>query len=156
MICVYPADCTDFSGNGLGVVTPMSCTVTETLNGEWELSLVHDIDERGKWTRLSQHVTRKSPSPMPSSTAPRSSCEAEFASSMQAGAPALLPPASSFSTNSRRGGPAGRCCQADAPPFAGYGAIFPPAGQRPAVHCGQSVPAAPAALPARHSNPHIP
>ena len=32
----------------------MSCTVTETLNGEWELTLVHDIDERGKWTRLSE------------------------------------------------------------------------------------------------------
>ena len=54
MICAYPADCTDFSNNGLGAVTPMSCTVTETLNGEWELTLVHDIDERGKWTRLSE------------------------------------------------------------------------------------------------------
>ena len=32
----------------------MSCTVTETLNGEWELTLVHDIDECGKWTRLSE------------------------------------------------------------------------------------------------------
>ena len=31
MICVYPADCTDFSSNGLGAVTPMSCTVTITL-----------------------------------------------------------------------------------------------------------------------------
>ena len=41
MICVYPADCTDFSNNGFGAVTPMSCTVTETLNGEWELTLVH-------------------------------------------------------------------------------------------------------------------
>ena len=48
MICVYPADCTDFSNNGFGAVTPMSCTVTETLNGEWEVTLVHDIDERGK------------------------------------------------------------------------------------------------------------
>ena len=54
MICVYPANCTDFSSNGLGAVSPMSCTVTETLNGEWELMLVHDIDERGKWTRLSE------------------------------------------------------------------------------------------------------
>ena len=26
MICVYPAACTDFSGNGLGVVQPQSCT----------------------------------------------------------------------------------------------------------------------------------
>ena len=45
MICVYPADCTDFSNNGLGAVTPMSCTVTETLNGEWQLTLVHDMFE---------------------------------------------------------------------------------------------------------------
>ena len=66
MICVYPAACTDFSGNGLGVVRPQSCTVTETsgnglgvvrpqsctvtetLNGEWELTLVHPIDEYAK------------------------------------------------------------------------------------------------------------
>ena len=63
MICVYPANCTDFSGNGLGAVTPMSCTVTETLNGEWELTLVHDIDERGKWTRLSEGCILRSPVP---------------------------------------------------------------------------------------------
>ena len=48
MICVYPAACTDFSGNGLGAVRPQSCTVTETLNGEWELTLVHPIDEYAK------------------------------------------------------------------------------------------------------------
>ena len=63
MICVYPADCTDFSGNGLGAVTPMSCTVTETLNGEWELTLVHDIDERGKWTQLSEGCILRAPVP---------------------------------------------------------------------------------------------
>ena len=63
MICVYPANCTDFSSNGLGVVTPMSCTVTETLNGEWELTLVHDIDERGKWTRLSEGCILRAPVP---------------------------------------------------------------------------------------------
>lgn len=63
MICIYPADCTDFSNNGLGAVTPMSCTVTETLNGEWELTLVHDIDERGKWTRLSEGCILRAPVP---------------------------------------------------------------------------------------------
>ena len=63
MICVYPADCTDFSSNGLGAVTPMSCTVAETLNGEWELTLVHDIDERGKWTRLSEGCILRAPVP---------------------------------------------------------------------------------------------
>lgn len=63
MICVYPANCTDFSSNGLGAVMPMSCTVTETLNGEWELTLVHDIDERGKWTRLSEDCILRAPVP---------------------------------------------------------------------------------------------
>lgn len=46
-----------------GVVTPMSCTVTETLNGEWELTLVHDIDERGKWKRLSEGCILRAPVP---------------------------------------------------------------------------------------------
>ena len=41
----------------------MSCTVTETLNGEWELTLVHDIDERGKWTRLSEGYILRAPVP---------------------------------------------------------------------------------------------
>ena len=63
MICVYPADCTDFSSNGLGAVMPMSCTVTETLNGEWELTLEHDIDEYGKWTRLSEGCILRAPVP---------------------------------------------------------------------------------------------
>ena len=31
MICVYPADCTDFSANGNGTLTPLSAEVTETL-----------------------------------------------------------------------------------------------------------------------------
>ncbi len=52
MICVYPADCTDFSTNGKGTLAPLSAEVTETLNGEYELTLVHPIDEAGKWQRL--------------------------------------------------------------------------------------------------------
>ena len=42
---------------------PMSCTVTETLNGEWELTLVRDIDERGKWTQLSEGCILRAPVP---------------------------------------------------------------------------------------------
>ena len=52
MICVYPADCTDFSTNGNGTIEPTSALVTETLNGEYELQLVHPIDDAGKWQRL--------------------------------------------------------------------------------------------------------
>ena len=41
----------------------MSCSVTETLNGEWELTLVHDIDEFGKWTRLGEGRILRAPVP---------------------------------------------------------------------------------------------
>ena len=33
MICVCPADCTDFSVGGNGTLAPLSAEVTETLNG---------------------------------------------------------------------------------------------------------------------------
>ena len=45
------------------MVQPQSCTVTETLNGEWELTLVHPIDEYGKWTRLSEGNILRAPVP---------------------------------------------------------------------------------------------
>ncbi len=63
MICVYESTCTDFSGNGMGIVIPQSCSVTETLNGEWELTLVHPIDEQGKWGRLIEGNIIRAPVP---------------------------------------------------------------------------------------------
>ena len=33
MICVYPADCTDFSTNGNGTLAPLSAEVTKPENG---------------------------------------------------------------------------------------------------------------------------
>ena len=69
MICVYESTCTDFSNNGLGLVSPQSCSVTETLNGEWELTLVHPIDTDGKWGRLIEgNVLR---APVPASVTPQ-------------------------------------------------------------------------------------
>ena len=63
MICIYPPDCTDFSTNGAGTLTPSSCTVTETLNGGYEVTLEHPIDEAGKWTRLSVGCILRVPVP---------------------------------------------------------------------------------------------
>ena len=63
MICVYGADCTDFSNNGIGPVSPESCFVTETLNGEYELTLVHPLDEAGKWKRLAEGNIIRAPVP---------------------------------------------------------------------------------------------
>ena len=69
MICVYPADCTNFSNNGSGSLTPLSAVVTETLNGEYELQLEHPIDEAGKWSRLIEGYILRAP--VPSATTPR-------------------------------------------------------------------------------------
>jgi hypothetical protein len=63
MICVYAPDCTDFSNNGYGPVRPSSCVVTETLNGEWELTLTHPLDEAGKWQRLVEGCILRAPVP---------------------------------------------------------------------------------------------
>ena len=63
MICVYDPDCTDFSTNGLGPVSPQSATVTEKLNGEYELTLVHPLDEAGKWQRLAEGRILRAPVP---------------------------------------------------------------------------------------------
>lgn len=69
MICVYPADCTDFSTNGNGTIEPTSALVTETLNGEYELQLVHPIDDAGKWQRLVEGCILRAP--VPAATTPR-------------------------------------------------------------------------------------
>lgn len=74
MICVYPADCTDFSTNGNGTLAPLSAEVTETVNDEFELTLVHSIDEAGKWQRLVEDYILRAPVPAtmsPTSTSPR-------------------------------------------------------------------------------------
>ncbi len=69
MICVFPSNVTDFSTLGLGAVTPTACSVTETLNGEWELTLTHPLDDNGKWTRL--QVGNVIKAPVPAAPTPR-------------------------------------------------------------------------------------
>lgn len=39
-------------GNGLAILTPTSCEVTEELNGAWTFSMQHPIDPEGKWEYL--------------------------------------------------------------------------------------------------------
>ena len=63
MICVYSADCTDFSNNGLGVLCPQSAEVSETMNGSYELMLVHPQDDAGKWRRLAEGRIIRAPVP---------------------------------------------------------------------------------------------
>lgn len=50
MICIYSTDNTNYSNNGDAVLIPISCTLTMTINGAWQLDLEHpyDAEERYK------------------------------------------------------------------------------------------------------------
>ena len=63
MLCVYPANCTDFSNNGMGVISPSSAIVKETLNGTYEMEIVHPYDANGKWQRLVEGYIVRAPVP---------------------------------------------------------------------------------------------
>lgn len=51
-ISVYDSKETDFEHNGLRILCPTVCDVTEELNGTYELSLSHSIDTESNWMFL--------------------------------------------------------------------------------------------------------
>lgn len=50
-ICVFDMQTKqdEFDGNGLVILEPTQCRVTEELNGGWNVTLVHPKDKDGKW-----------------------------------------------------------------------------------------------------------
>lgn len=52
-----------YATNGLGMLCPTACTVSETLNGEYELYMEHPIDEQGKWKRIQRNCIVVAPVP---------------------------------------------------------------------------------------------
>jgi phage minor structural protein len=63
MITIYNPDAQDWSNNGLGVLTPTSCTVKEVGGGEYELEIVHPLDENLRWQMLQRGFLIKAPVP---------------------------------------------------------------------------------------------
>ncbi len=55
MIQAYLADNMDFEMNGDMALMPKSCVLSVKLNGSWELSLVHPIDQLGKWKYIEEN-----------------------------------------------------------------------------------------------------
>ncbi|MGN0594816.1 MAG: phage tail spike protein [Hominimerdicola sp.] len=53
-ITVYDMCETSFDSNGLRILTPISCTITEELNADYSLSLEHPIDDEGTWKALKE------------------------------------------------------------------------------------------------------
>lgn len=62
MIQIYRADNTDFSYNGDQILLPDTCTLEVALNGAWELTLTHPIDEEGRYQTILENAVVKAPS----------------------------------------------------------------------------------------------
>lgn len=54
MVTIHEKNSTTFDTLGLGALLPSLCTVTEELNGMYELELTHPYDAQGKWQRLEE------------------------------------------------------------------------------------------------------
>ncbi len=52
MVTIHEKNSTSFNTLGLGAVLPSLCTVTEELNGLYELEMEHPYDEWGKWENI--------------------------------------------------------------------------------------------------------
>lgn len=62
-IAVFSPFTTIFSGNGLVTLNPLECSVYEEAGGDYELTLVHSIDDYGKWQYLIEDYLIRSPVP---------------------------------------------------------------------------------------------
>ena len=63
MIRIYGSNCTDWHGNGLCILQPSSCTVSEIAGGDFGLTLVHPITEDLRWKELQEERIIKAPVP---------------------------------------------------------------------------------------------
>ena len=63
MICIYEANTTSWRGNGLCILLPSSCTVSEIVGGDFGLTLVHPITEDLRWKELQEERIIKAPVP---------------------------------------------------------------------------------------------
>ena len=62
-ICIYPQNCTDFSTNGLGLMTPKSCIAYAEDGHFTELELVQPIADTYRWAQLQKGIIIKAPVP---------------------------------------------------------------------------------------------
>ena len=63
MICVYPTDASDFTGNGNAVLVPLKAKVRMVAGGECSFTMEHPLDPWGKWKYLVREAIVKLPVP---------------------------------------------------------------------------------------------
>lgn len=62
MIDIYNPGNTDFEHNGDMTLMPSTATVHPVLNGSWQATIVHPIDEAGRWTYIKEEAVVRLPS----------------------------------------------------------------------------------------------
>lgn len=62
MITIYSPLETTFSGNGLATLMPLTCTVDESINGDYQLEMDHPFDNAGRWEAITEEAVLKVPS----------------------------------------------------------------------------------------------
>lgn len=62
MIEVYSANATNFTKNGIATLIPEEAYTECELNGAWTATIVHPIDEEGRWKHLTEQAIVKMPS----------------------------------------------------------------------------------------------
>ena len=63
-VCIYAPLADDFTTNGLGILTPLECTVEEQAAGMYELEMVHPIDNTLRWMQIQNGCIIKVPTPV--------------------------------------------------------------------------------------------
>ena len=61
MIQVYKPDNTVYDKNGDMTLTPTACELSSEINGAWELTMSHPIDDEGRWKYLSEEAVISAP-----------------------------------------------------------------------------------------------
>lgn len=61
MIELYSENNTNYTKNGNVVLMPTECIAKAEIGGQWNLKLIHPIDEGGRWTFLSEEAVIKAP-----------------------------------------------------------------------------------------------
>jgi len=65
MITIYDKNATVFTGNGIGVLWPESCVVTEEANGQYDLELIHPMTDDLRYYLIEVERILRVPSPKP-------------------------------------------------------------------------------------------
>lgn len=63
MINIYAPGATDWSSNGLAILLPTECKISETAGGSYELELTHPITDDLRWKTIAEGCVIKTPVP---------------------------------------------------------------------------------------------